>query len=460
MPDAGPADAAIHDSGEEMSPGHVGHKEAAGLKPAIKKKDGNAFPGFSRRIATLKDVVDWGLCTGCGACYYACSKHGISLVNIESVGIRPRFDSSACAGCTECLSICPGNSVDGELATGQVSNQADAHPAVGSVLEVWEGYAGDPEIRFQGSSGGALSALALYCLEREDMEFVLHTGVDEAKSWLSKTVQSRNRSELLARTGSRYAPASPCDGLGLIEKSPRPCVFVGKPCDTTAVTMLRNQRPELDQKLGLVLTFFCAGTPSTQGTLDLVKELAVPLQDVTSVRYRGQGWPGRFKVISQGGAQEKSFSYEESWGWLTGYRPLRCHICPDGLGRVADISCGDAWEKLADGRDAGRSIVVVRTQRGREILHRAVAAKYLELEPVGATAVLTAQPNQIEKYRQLWGRLLGMRLLRVPIPTFGAFLLSQAWGELPFLKKARIILGTLRRVALRGLWRRRHILQG
>lgn len=458
MPVACRTDSAIQEPIEEEGPRRMGNTEAARPEP-MTKRDGKGLRAFPRRIATLKDVVDWGLCVGCGACYYACSKQGISLVNIESVGIRPKFDSSACAGCADCLSICPGNSVEGELATGRNLTAGGNHPAIGLALEVWEGYAADPEIRYQGSSGGVLSALALYCLERENMEFVLHTGTDEAKPWVNRTVQSRNRVELLARTGSRYAPASPCDGLSLIEKSPRPCVFVGKPCDTSAVTVLRNQRPDLDRKLGLVLTFFCAGTPSTQGTLDLLKGLDVSPPEVSSVRYRGEGWPGKFNVHCVNEATEKSLSYEESWGRLTGYRPLRCHLCPDGLGRVADISCGDAWERPHDGRDAGRSIVVVRTERGRGILHRAMAAKFVDLEPVGQSAVLAAQPNQIEKHRQVLSKLLGMRLLFVPVPRFVGFSLLDAWSDLPFFRKVRIILGTMRRVVLRGLWRRRPILQ-
>ncbi len=63
------------------------------------------------------------------------------------------------------------------------------------------------------------------------MEFVLHTGMDEQQPWTNKTCQSRNRRELMERSGSRYAPASPCDGLEAIEKSSRSCVFIGKPCD-------------------------------------------------------------------------------------------------------------------------------------------------------------------------------------------------------------------------------------
>ena len=74
--------------------------------------------------------------------------------------------------------------------------------------------------------------------------------------------------------------------------------------------MLREKRPALDRNLGLVLTFFCTGTPSTKGTLDLMKSLNVSPEKVASVRYRGDGWPGRFEVISaDDGGGEKSLSY-------------------------------------------------------------------------------------------------------------------------------------------------------
>src|SRR5258707_1343211 len=117
--------------------------------------------------------------------------------------------------------------VDSALATGTVPKSAEADHEFGPVLEIWEGFASDPEVRMRASSGGLLTALSLYCLEREGMASVLHTGQDPEKPWLNKTVQSRGRSDLLQRTGSRYAPASPCDGLRDIENSSEPCVFVG-----------------------------------------------------------------------------------------------------------------------------------------------------------------------------------------------------------------------------------------
>ena len=407
---------------------------------------------MARSIKTLKDVVDWGLCTGCGACHYACTKGAVRLVNVEAIGIRPEFKSD-CGSCTSCLSICPGYAIDGDLETRTHSKQTEADHEFGPALEVWEGYASDPEIRRRASSGGILTALSLYCLEQESMEFVLHTAMEEARPWANRTVESRTREELLSRTGSRYAPASPCDGLASIEKSPRKCVFVGKPCDCAAVAKLRREHPALDRNLGLVLSFFCAGTPSTEGTVRLIEDLGITKQDANSLRYRGDGWPGRFKVSYADRTREASCSYNESWGKLQKYRPLRCHLCPDGLGRVADISCGDAWNQYDENSDSGLSIVVVRTRRGQDLLRRAVTARYVHLTPVGPTAVFAAQSHLLARRRELFGRLLAMRFMLIPIPIFMGFSLVHSWRSLPFPEKLRIVLGTIKRLVLRNLWR-------
>jgi coenzyme F420 hydrogenase subunit beta len=232
-------------------------------------------------------------------------------------------------------------------------------------------------------------------------------------------------------------------------------VFIGKPCDAAAVSQLRRERPALDRKLGLVLTFFCAGTPSTQGTLDLLQSLEVTPDDVDAVHYRGEGWPGRFRVQPKKGTQSKSYSYMKSWSRLTKYRPFRCNLCPDGLGNLADLACGDAWEQFQEDGDPGRSIVLVRTERGRELLHRAIHAGYVDLKPVTPAAVLAAQKNLLERRRELFGRLLAMRMLAVPMTRFRGFSLFHSWIRQPLGVMARSVLGTLRRVVLRGLWCRR-----
>lgn len=409
------------------------------------------------RIKTIKDVVDWGLCIGCGACYYFCDKDAVTLINIESIGIRPSFNTKICGTCSDCLSICPGFSLDTATNSEECNLEYSIDPLIGPTLEIWEGHASEEEVRYQASSGGILTALALYCLERENMEFVLHTGMNPLIPWENKTIISKTRIDLLKSTGSRYAPSSPCDSMHLIEQSKKKCVFIGKPCDAAAVRMLCRLRPGLDAKIGLILSFFCAGPPCTQGTLDLLRELEVDKDDVSDIRYRGLGWPGNFKVVNKDGNKSESLTYEESWGKLAEYhRSFRCHLCPDGLGEFGDISCGDAWHKYAANGNPGQSLVLVRSGKGKRLLHKACDAGYIDLAPSSRGEVIAAQ-GLVNRRRYLFGRLLAMRLLAVPTPKLTGFQLARDWLSISNKTKVKSIVGTLARLLKRGLWHRNSI---
>jgi coenzyme F420 hydrogenase subunit beta len=406
----------------------------------------------SRKLRKLQDVVDWGLCVGCGACKYLCNRNAVSMINIEPIGIRARF--SDCGDCVNCLSVCPGYQLESIQNSSSSINLVSHDFLIGPTLECWEGYAVDPEIRFKGSSGGVLSALSLYCLEKESMEFVLHVGMDPERPWLNKTVQSKSRMELLQRAGSRYAPSSPCEGFGMIVQSEGPCVFIGKPCDAAAAEMLRKQRADLDKKLGLVLTFFCAGPPSTKATLNLLGSLKIKLGEIKELYYRGNGWPGHFKVSFRNKSEDKFLNYEESWGYLANHpRSFRCHLCPDGLGELADISCGDAWHRHTNNGNPGLSLILVRTERGKEILHRAWSARYVQLEQSRPEQVVKAQ-GMVQRRKEVYGRILAMRTAGIPTPRFAGFDLYESWLSNSLKTKIRTILGTLKRIWFRGMWHR------
>ena len=407
-----------------------------------------------RSIKHIQDVVDWGLCVGCGACYSICTKDAVSLKNIEHIGIRPRFKKDICQACTECLNCCPGYYIDARRLEENQGERFKENLIIGPTLEVWEGYAADDEIRFRGSSGGLLTALALYCLEKENMAFVLHTGRHPEKPWENTTVQSRNRDELLSRTGSRYATSSPCDSLKLIEESERKCIFIGKPCDVAAVAALRKQRPRLDANLGIVITFCCAGTPSTRASLDLLGKLDENLETIKGIDFRGNGWPGGFTVFNNSGKRKQLLPYIESWSFLQKYRSFRCQLCPDGLGELGDISCGDAWHKYDKNEEnPGLSIVMVRSMLGRNILQKAIESGYLNLKPSIPENVVKAQ-GLAERRKEIFGRLLAMKILFIPTTRFVGFSLFKCWLTAPLTIKIKSILGTIKRIIQRKLWRR------
>jgi coenzyme F420 hydrogenase subunit beta len=303
-----------------------------------------------------------------------------------------------------------------------------------------------------------ISAFASFCLEREQMAFALHVAMDPKTPWINRTVQSRSREELIARCGSRYAPSSPCEGLREIEASDRRAVFIGKPCDAAAVAKARRLRADLDRNLGLVLAFFCAGTPSTAGTKALLARQGINLDEVASVRYRGDGWPGLFKATDADGREIRgSLTYRDSWSYLQKYRPFRCQLCPDGTAQFADISCGDAWHVDQNCDNPGLSLAIVRTEQGKRVLHGAMEAGYVVLERATTDDVISAQSGLLDRRCQLFGRLLAFRLLGLPAPEYGGFDLYEAWRHLPVRTRVRTVLGTWKRILARGLWRRQSV---
>ena len=402
-----------------------------------------------KRLNNVQQIAAWRLCMGCGACVSACPENNIQLIDVPEQGIRPIANSAKCRKCGECVKVCPGIELSHQSFNSQTIPQLRL--AWGPVLEVWEGYATDAKIRFEASSGGAATALALFCLEKENFSGVLHIGAKAEAPLQNVTVFSKSRKELLACAGSRYSPAAPCEKLNWIEEADSPCVFIGKPCDVVALRKSQAVKPVLDNKVGLAISIFCAGTPPTKGTYELLDALGAIPEDVEQIRYRGCGWPGETVVNIKGGNDQHRMTYEESWGSiLSNYGQLRCRLCPDSTGEFADISCGDPWYRKIEPDEPGRSLVLVRTDLGRRILNNAMDAGYVELEPVMPAVLPASQKALLNKRQNLFGRLLAMRIMRIPIPVYVGFSLFRNWLRLSTTKKIRSFGGTLKRIISRG----------
>jgi coenzyme F420 hydrogenase subunit beta len=413
---------------------------------------------YSSVFKSAGDVADWRMCVGCGACAYACPNEKIQIVDLPDQGLRPLMSEPHCADdgqCRDCLDVCPGIDISHDRSPSTVATVPELAQSWGPVMEVWEGFPVDPEIRFSGSSAGMATALALYCIEEMGMRGALHIRGEQHSPHVNATVFSSSREQLLASTGSRYAPAAPCSRLDAIETAGGPSVFIGKPCDVEALRKAQGIRPELDRNVGAAIGIFCAGTPSTQGTLDLLDRHGVSVQDVEEIRYRGRGWPGHFAVRMKGDAAWRNLAtYAEAWGFLQAYRPYRCYLCPDGTSEFADISCGDPWYREVEPGEEGTSLVVVRTAKGREVIQRAIASGAVQLKRVPPSTLAMSQRELHLKRGAIWGRVSTLRALAVPSPRFAGFSLFRSWLQIPLSHKARSIVGTIRRIFARRYYRK------
>lgn len=392
----------------------------------------------------LARVAAGELCSGCGACA-AIAPGSIEMRLSEEGFLRPVQNSTIAADAEERIGrACPG------LGLARQRIEQTDHPLWGAYAGVYTGFATDPELRRNASSGGALSALLMHLLQSGEVDGVIQVGADPALPFGNRTVLSVSDDEVFASAGSRYAPSAPvADIAGLLDGNLRHA-FVGKPCDVAALRAMSRDDPRIVQRIPWMLSFFCAGVPSHAGAREVLDRMGVDEAEVVRFRYRGDGWPGYATATLRDG-QERRMSYADSWGGvLSRHLQARCKICPDGIGAFADIVCADAWETDARGypvfeeRD-GVSLVLSRTERGEALVQAAAAAERLAIAPFDIDTLQPMQPGQTRKRQLTLARLAALRLLGRPIPSYRGMNLvrnARSAGLRPFLRN---FLGTLRR---------------
>lgn len=335
----------------------------------------------------------------------------------------------------------------------------DVHPYWGPYKAVATGFATDPAVRFQGSSGGAITALAIHALQSGLADRVVHVTANPADPAGNMVSVSRTPAEVLAGAGSRYVSSSPLSDIERMLAEPGAFVFIGKPCDVSALRQLGKLDPRVAAKVPLTLAFFCAGIPSRAAVGRVLAALQVEAQDLVAFRYRGNGWPGKAAAETRDG-RVAEMTYEASWGGFLSHEvQFRCKICPDAVGGVADIACADAWYGGESGYPSfeemeGRSLVVARTGRGQEVLEAALAAARLEIEALDLGEIERMQPSQARRKRLIRARTAAVRMLGRPIPKMTGLKIGEAARQAPAKEALRNFLGTVRR-AMNGKLSRR-----
>jgi coenzyme F420 hydrogenase subunit beta len=393
---------------------------------------------------SLRRVAKGDLCSGCGACA-AIGKGKVTMETAPPGFLRPvQTDPLTDHEERTLAAVCPG------LGQRVIAGTRTDDILWGPSVSMETGWASDPGIRHAGSSGAALTAILLHLLDVGEVDSVVQTRADDDLPIGNMTDESTSDADVVAASGSRYAPSAPLAGLaGLIGAGGRHA-FVGKPCDAAALRAWAALDPAVGRTFPVILSFFCAGVPSHRGAEQVLAALGTTLNDTARFRFRGNGWPGRAVATLRDGS-ERSMSYHDSWGKiLSRHVQHRCKICADGTGMAADIVCADAWEADERGyplfeETDGISLVMARTPEGARVLAAARDAGRVQTRAFDAGTLAAIQPGQRERRRGLWARLSALRLCGKPVPVYRGLHLLAAARQNRASRNLRNFLGTLRR---------------
>lgn len=326
-------------------------------------------------MANVSAVSKNGLCHGCGVCAGICPTHAISMKRNSGGFLVSFIDENKCINCGKCLKACSGwKSQVNTTLTG----------IKGIYKRAYIGYAQDKRVRQMGQSGGVVTALLCYLLETKKIDGAYVNQFVPMEN-CNKMVLAKTKDELLQSVGSYYCQADVCPCIG---DSRSAVVLLG--CQAESMHNLEKESSLFPMyKIGL----FCAGNFSNKYITDLeMKGNVLESKFIQKFRFRDKdagGWPG--DVTIQVANEVRNVNKEYRMERKEYYQCFRCDLCFDRLNCFSDVAVGDPWGIECKDEKSGVSALLVRTDRGEELIAGALRENYIKVEEINPELVMVGQ---------------------------------------------------------------------
>lgn len=307
----------------------------------------------------LEDVQNRELCVGCGACVNLCPY--FKNHNGKTVMLFP---------CTleqgRCYAYCPKAEVDYSDLAMKVRGEPYDESPIGNFLEIRIAKAGPKMKKANFQAGGTASSLIAFALDSGEIDGAVLT---DSEGIVPKPRVVKDSDEVLQCASSKYstAPVLAAYNQGIKDGLTRMGI-VGMPCQMLALAQMKAnplQREDFLDAAALTIGLFC-----TWG-LDRNKLFPYLAERVDISKIKGMDVPPPPSAVLEVDLGDEK--YEISLDEIRPLVPETCFICPDMTSEWADVSVG-----VLEG-DASWNSLIIRTERGKEIVNKAVEAGYLEL---------------------------------------------------------------------------------
>jgi coenzyme F420 hydrogenase subunit beta len=394
----------------------------------------------------IKQVIDSGLCNRCGTCV------GLSLGKIkfrDRTGLYLPEITGPLTGEEEktLFQACSGKGFDfpGEQKRifGEKTNR---HPYTGTAIEIYIGHATDEQVRRNSASGGILSAILVWMLEKKMIDGVVTLAMSEEEPWLTKPIIATTKEEILASAQSKYIISSVNEILPEISAFDGTLAYVGLPGQVQSIRLLQKMGHPSVRNIRYIFGPFYGNTLHFSSVKSFIRSFGrKDYREITRLYFRYGEWPGKMRVEFSDGEHVELPKFHANY--LIPFHILKNSLlCTDLSNEFTDISGGDAWAPKYEERGKGFSMVLARSETGKDILDRMVSAGALVLDPITTDDAITMHSHGYDlKKRGTFIRLRFRRLFGQRVPDYGyvikGFSLQRYLMEI-VLSSMFLILGT------------------
>ncbi len=350
----------------------------------------------AHKNCNVSKVVSQYLCHSCGACYAVCKNKAINFEETSGGYLFPKIDSRLCSQCGLCYEVCPGLHSGPSMTAGLQDD-----PFVGSILSCELGRATDKETYKNSQSGGIATALLDHLLETGQVKAAIVAVMQRGAPPRGKVLIARNTLDLQAAQKSKYVPIPLLTAIPQIKAIDGCVALVGLPCHIHGLINLFDTDPVLRTKVIIKIGLVCDRI-MTNSAIDFMGCKAAP-SEISNLVFRDKqkpSYPGN-PVVTIGDEKEIVLKASFRMAIKDFFTPLRCRLCFDKLNVFSDLVLGDPHNIKNADRHSGETLLITRTEVGKNFVSDTFINKKILLRPVDTQEVLSGQ--KIYQKRQDWG---------------------------------------------------------
>ena len=319
-----------------------------------------------------KRVLEEGLCTGCGACVSLCPYQVIyhdRTVQLHQCDLEDG----------KCYAFCPRTKTDLAALRKLLFKKGDLTPEIGAVKGYYFSQAVDPRLREVAQHGATVTALMELALTEGLIDSAIVSSLD--RQFLQNGAVVKDIVEIRNNAKSKFTVSPTVAAFNqLLTQDSGNVGVVATPCQALALAKMKLNRTsgnktQINQPK-LVIGLYCGWTLSIEKYIKLLLENNIALESVKGMDIPAGG--NVLELYTDDGAKSIPFDAVQSC--------IReaCRYCMDSTAEYADVSVGSARfsGKWSDVRKWNQ--LIVRTEKGRELVELAVRKGVLEVREAPA----------------------------------------------------------------------------